>query len=77
MNESKVKISDASDAILDTVARRLGRFERQYKLDSPTFFDKYTSGYMAENHDFKEWSNEYSHYMMLKIEFDRQLHGTS
>jgi hypothetical protein len=60
------------DALV-ALAKRLSVYESQYHISSEDFFDKYCKGELEDSIDFIEWSNDYQHYMAIRIEIERHL----
>jgi hypothetical protein len=72
MQKQKIIYDSPVDAIV-VLAKRLSIYEERYRLSSEEFFDKFTKGLLDDSIDFVEWSNDYQHFLSLKIELDERL----
>jgi len=68
----KIEYSSPLDALI-AVTKRLSLYENKYQWDSEDFFDRYSKGILADEADFIEWSNDYRHYLALRLELDNSL----
>ena len=68
----RIEYSSPLDALI-AVTKRLSLYENKYQWDSEDFFDRYSKGILADEADFIEWSNDYRHYLALRLELDNSL----
>ncbi len=64
------------DSLVDALAavlKRLSVFENRYKMQSEDFFDEFSKGQLNDSADFVEWSNDYQHYLAIRMEIERQI----
>jgi len=64
------------DSLVDTlvaVSKRLSRYENRYGMESEEFFNRYSSGQMADEVDFVEWVNDYRHYLAIRGEVEKRV----
>lgn len=76
MKKNKIEYDSPVDALV-AVAKRLNHYEDKYKMQSEDFYNQYTKGKMEDDIEFIEWSNEYQHYLALKIEIERNLQNVA
>jgi len=67
MRKQRIEYSSPLDALI-TVTKRLSVYENKYQWDSEDFFDRYSKGKLTDEVDFIEWSNDYRHYLVLRLE---------
>ena len=72
MQKQKTVYDSPVDAIV-VLAKRLSIYEERYRLSSEEFFDKFTKGLLDDSIDFVEWSNDYQHFLALKLELEERL----
>ncbi|MBW1940441.1 MAG: hypothetical protein JRI28_03545 [Deltaproteobacteria bacterium] len=72
MRKQRSQYDSPVDALV-AVAKRLSVYESRHHMTSEDFFDKYCKGQLDDSVDFVEWSNDYQHYMAIKIEIERHL----
>lgn len=60
------------DALV-TLAKRLNLYEERHQLSSEDFFDQFSKGQLGDTIDFVEWSNDYRHFLALKLELEDRL----
>ncbi|MDD2390298.1 MAG: hypothetical protein PHP23_11270 [Desulfobacterales bacterium] len=72
MRKQRSQYDSPVDALV-AVAKRLSVYESRHNMASEDFFDKYCKGQVDDSVDFVEWSNDYQHYMAIKIEIERHL----
>jgi len=66
MQKQKIIYDTPVDAIV-VLAKRLSAYEERYRLSSEEFFDKFTKGLLDDSIYFVEWSNDYQHFLTLKL----------
>ena len=76
MKKSRIEYDSPVDALV-AVAKRLNHYEDKYKMQSEDFYNQYSKGKMEDDIEFTEWSNEYQHYLALKIEIERNLQNVA
>ena len=64
------------DALV-AVLKRLNIFEDRYHLESEEFFDKFSKGQLEDSANFIEWSNDYQHYMAIRLEIESQIRNVA
>jgi hypothetical protein len=67
MRKQRIEYSSPLDALI-AVTKRLSIYENKYQWDSEDFFDRYSQGKLTDEVDFIEWSNDYRHYLVLRLE---------
>lgn len=72
MQKHTINYDSPVDAIVH-LAKRLSTFETRYCLTSEEFFDKFSKGLMEDSIDYVEWSNDYQHFVALKLELEERL----
>ncbi|GAK57058.1 hypothetical protein U27_04022 [Candidatus Vecturithrix granuli] len=72
MRKKQIIYDSPVDALV-ALAKRLSVYETQYRMESEEFFDQYSKGQKEDTLDFVEWSNNYQHYLEMKLEIERQL----
>jgi len=60
------KYDSPIDALI-AVTKRLSIFEDRYRMEAEDFFDKFSKGQMRDSIDFIEWSNDYQHYLAIRL----------
>ena len=66
------KYDSPVDALI-AVTKRLSIFEDRYRMATEDFFDKFSKGQMEDSIDFIEWSNDYQHYLAIRLEIERKI----
>jgi hypothetical protein len=64
---------DSSVDALVALAKRLSIYEERYRLSSEEFYDKFSKGLLEDSLDSVEWSNDYQHFLALKLELEERL----
>ena len=59
------------------VAVCLNIYEDPYHLASEEFFDKFSKGQLEDSANFIEWSNDYQHYMAIRLEIESQIRNVA
>ncbi|MCL4706621.1 hypothetical protein KJ068_15735 [bacterium] len=59
--------------VLVALAKRLNLYEERHQLSSEDFFDRFSKGQLDDTLDFVEWSNDYRHFLALKLELEDRL----
>ena len=72
MQKQRIEYFSPVDALV-AVAKRLSSYEERYHLASEEFYDQFCKGLMEDSITFVEWSNDYQHYLTLKLEIEKQL----
>jgi hypothetical protein len=68
------------DSIIDAlvaVSKRLGSFEERHLMVSEDFYYKFKKGQVDDDIDFIEWSNDYQHYLAIRLELEKQLENVA
>ena len=68
MRKLRIDYDSPVDALV-AIAKRLSNYERQYQMESETFFDKFSKGLSEDSEDFVEWANDYEHYIAVSPSF--------
>ncbi|MBF8277144.1 MAG: hypothetical protein HW390_2217 [Candidatus Brocadiaceae bacterium] len=76
MRKQRTEYDSPVDALI-AITKRLSGYEDRYRISSEEFFNKFCKGLMEDSVDFVEWSNDYQHYVTIKIEIERQLQHVS
>jgi len=72
MRKQRIEYESPVDALV-AVTKRLSSYEDQYKIVTEEFFDRFRKGEMEDSIDFTEWSNDYQHYLAIKIKIEKLL----
>jgi hypothetical protein len=72
MRKQRIEYASPIDALV-ALAKRLSLYEERFHMGSEEFFDKFSKGQIGDELDFVEWSNDYQHYIMMKLELEKQL----
>ena len=72
MRKHRTEYDSPVDALV-AVSKRLSIYERQYKMETEEFFDRFSKGQTEDSREFVEWANDYQHYLALRQEVDTQL----
>ncbi len=76
MKKNRIEYDSPVDALV-AVAKRLNHYEDKYKMQSEDFYNQYSKGKMEDDIEYIEWSNDYQHYLALKIEIERNLQNVA
>ena len=66
MRRHRVEYDSPVDALV-AIAKRLSVYESRFQLESEEFLDKFSKGQLEDSVDFIEWSNDYQHYMAIRL----------
>jgi hypothetical protein len=72
MRKQTIEYEPPIDALI-VVAKRLSVYEDRYKIVSEDFYYKFCKGKIEDSIDFTEWSNDYQHYLTMKLKLEKQL----
>lgn len=72
MRKNRIEYESPIDALV-AITKRLSVFEDRYKMASEDFYDRYRKGEMEDTVDFVEWSNDYQHYLAIKVKIEKLL----
>lgn len=72
MRKERTEYHSSLDALV-AITKRLSVRETLHRMSSEEFFDKYQKGAMEDSVDFIEWSNNYRHYLAIRIEIEKHL----
>lgn len=73
----KINKYDSPIDALVTVTKRLSIFEDRYRIATEDFFDKFSKGQMDDSIDYIEWSNDYQHYLAIRLEIEKQIQNVA
>jgi hypothetical protein len=73
MKKQRSEYGSSVDALV-AIAKRLSINEDRYHMSSEDFFDKFSKGQLEDSVDFIEWANDYQHYLVIRLELERNLH---
>jgi len=76
MKKQRNQYISSVDALV-AVLKRLNIFEDRYYLESEEFFYKFSKGQLEDSADFVEWSNDYQHYMAIRLEIESQIRNVA
>ena len=76
MQKHIIEYDTSLDALI-SVTKRLSTYENHYHMMSESFFDKYRKGQMGDDIEFVEWSNDYQHYLEIRLKVERQLQNVA
>ncbi len=66
MRKQRNQYISSVDALV-AILKSLNMCEDRYHLESEEFFDKFSKGQLEDSADFIEWSNDYQHYMVIRL----------
>lgn len=72
MRKQRNEYDSPVDALI-AVTKRLSIFENRYGMETEDFYDKYSKGQMDDSIDFIEWSNDYQHYIAIRVDIEKQI----
>ena len=72
MKKSIINYNSIIDALV-AVSKRLSSYEERYHMASEDFYYKYKKGQVSDDIDLVEWSNDYQHYLAIRLELEKQL----
>ena len=75
--QKKTTQYDSSIDALVAVAKRLSSHENRFHMTSEEFFNKFSKGELEDDIQFVEWSNDYQHYMAIRLEIERHLQNAA
>jgi hypothetical protein len=76
MQKHIIEYDTSLDALI-SVTKRLSTYENRYHMMSESFFDKYRKGQMGDDIEFVEWSNDYLHYLEIRLKVEKQLQNVA
>ena len=71
MGKTTVSYDSPVEALI-AIVRRLIAYEAKYRMPSESFFARYSKGELADTAEHVEWSNDYRHYIQLKVELEEK-----
>jgi hypothetical protein len=72
MQKQTTSYDSPVDAIV-VLAKRLSVYEKQHRISSEDFFDRFSKGQLEDSVEFVEWSNDYQNFLALKLELEERL----
>ena len=72
MRKQRIEYESPVDALI-AVTKRLSTYEERYKMVSEEFYDRFCKGTLKDAIDFIEWSNDYQHYLAIKVKIEKLL----
>ncbi len=72
MKKRRSEYDSPVDALV-AVSKRISVYEDGHQMTSEDFFDKYCKGQLDDSADFIEWSNDYQHYLAIRLAIEKQL----
>jgi hypothetical protein len=76
MKKSIINYDSIIDALV-AVSKRLSSYEERHNMTSEDFYYKFKKGQVSDDIDFIEWSNDYQHYLAIRIELEKQLENVA
>ena len=76
MKKSIINYDSIIDALV-AVSKRLSSYEERNNMTSEDFYYKFKKGQVSDDIDFVEWSNDYQHYLAIRIELEKQLENVA
>ena len=76
MRKKRIEYNSPVEALV-AVTKRLQSFEDRYNLTSENFYDKFTKGQLDDSIDFTEWSNDYHHFLSIKLKLEGLLQNVA
>ena len=72
MQKRVIEYETSLDALI-AITKRLSSYETRFKMSSEDFYDQYSKGKIKENIRFIERSNDYQHYLDIRINIEKKL----
>lgn len=76
MRKQIIEYDSPIDALV-ALAKRLGKYEDQYQMDSADFFTQYKQGQTSDEEVFVDWAGNYQHYLAIRQELDTMLQNVA
>jgi hypothetical protein len=76
MQKKTIEYDSSLDALV-AVTKRLSSYEDRFHMTSEEFFDKFSKGQLEDDIDFVEWSNDYQHYIAIRLAIERHLQNVA
>ena len=76
MQKKTIEYDSSIDALV-AVTKRLSSYEDRFHMTSEEFFDKFSKGQLEDDIQFVEWSNDYQHYMAIRLAIERHLQNVA
>jgi hypothetical protein len=71
MKKQTIQYTSPLDALV-AVTKRLSAYENQLKMNSETFYIRYSQGELGDECSFVDWANDYRHYLALRQELEER-----
>lgn len=72
MRKQRIEYDSPVDALV-AVSKRLSVYEGRHQMTSEDFFDRFKKGQLDDSVDLVEWSNDYQHYISIRLEIENHL----
>jgi len=72
MQKIRIEYDSSLDALI-AISKRLSWSEKQFKMASEEFYNKFSKGVMDDSIEFTEWANDYRHYLAIYQKLEKQL----
>ncbi len=72
MKRQRIEYDSHLDALVD-VSKRLSVLEERYRRSSEDFYNDFQKGNLNDSEEFIEWSNDYQHYLSLRLDLEKQI----
>jgi len=72
MQKRVIEYETSLDALV-AIAKRLNSYENRFNMSSEDFFDQYSKGKIKDDIEFVEWSNDYLHYLDIRLNIEKKL----
>ncbi len=72
MQKNRIEYDSSLDALV-ALSKRLSWSEKNHKMASEDFYDKFSKGLLDDSIEFIEWANDYRHYLAIYRKLEKQL----
>jgi len=72
MKRQRIEYDSHIDALV-AVSKRLSVLEERNRRSSEDFYNDFQKGNLNDSEEFIEWSNDYQHYLSLRLDLEKQI----
>jgi len=72
MKKQRIEYDSHIDALV-AVSKRLSVLEERNRRSSEDFYNDFQKGNLNDSEEFIEWSNDYQHYLSLRLDLEKQI----
>ena len=76
MKKQRIEYDSHIDALV-AVSKRLSVLEERNRRSSEDFYNDFQKGNLNDSEEFIEWSNDYQHYLSLRLDLEKQIKHVS